>query len=82
MEALWARMCAGTREDGSPIAANDPEWASLHKVALEARHAPEAWLQFYASFAEDDRFRNAFSSALEKIWTVGVRATISAYCKA
>ena len=24
VEALWARMCAGTREDGSVIAPNDP----------------------------------------------------------
>jgi mannitol 2-dehydrogenase len=27
VEALWARMCAGTREDGTPLEPNDPLWA-------------------------------------------------------
>ncbi|MBT8424118.1 MAG: mannitol dehydrogenase family protein, partial [Silicimonas sp.] len=28
-EALWARMCEGTREDGTTIAPNDPIWDKL-----------------------------------------------------
>jgi mannitol 2-dehydrogenase len=36
VEALWARMCAGTREDGSGIEANDPLWDSLQQVAQAA----------------------------------------------
>ncbi len=38
-EALWARMCEGTREDGSAIAPNDPDWDRLHAAALAARDA-------------------------------------------
>ena len=80
-EALWARMCAGTREDGSIVEANDPEWTALHEAAVEARTAPEAWLKFYTAFANDDRFRKPFSTALENVWKSGARAAISAYCK-
>ena len=37
VEALWARMCAGTREDGSVIEPNDPHWDALCSTATAAR---------------------------------------------
>ena len=42
VEALWARMCAGTRADGSEIAANDPQWSDLTVAAEAARTRPRA----------------------------------------
>ncbi|MEZ5450401.1 MAG: mannitol dehydrogenase family protein [Thiolinea sp.] len=45
VEALWARMCYGEREDGSVIEANDPFWAQLQAAAQEAKARPRAWLE-------------------------------------
>ena len=50
VEALWARMCAGTREDGGAIEPNDPFWDELTAVAQAARSDPGQWLaqsQYY-----------------------------------
>jgi mannitol 2-dehydrogenase len=38
--ALWCRYCAGVREDGSVIAANDPHWDRLNRTAITARAEP------------------------------------------
>ena len=45
VEALWARMCEGTREDGSVIEPNDPFWSDLTKAAAAAKERPLAWLE-------------------------------------
>lgn len=89
VEALWARMCAGTREDGSGIEPNDPQWDVLARTALAARDDPYAWLgqrQIYGDMAEDQRFSQCFSAWLERIWQGGTGAAIKAYtgmsCKA
>lgn len=89
VEALWARMCAGTREDGSGIEPNDPQWDVLARTALAARDDPYAWLgqrQIYGDMAEDQRFSQCFSAWLERIWQDGTGAAIKAYtgmsCKA
>ncbi len=82
VEALWARMCAGTREDGSAIAANDPHWNELIMAARAAREAPDAWLaqtQFYGDLGDNAVFANAFAGVLTKIWCDGSRATLAAY---
>ena len=63
VSAIWARYCAGTREDGRPIAPNDPDWDRLHAVALTARTRPEAWLDqhaIYGATGQHPRFRAAF----------------------
>ncbi len=78
-EALWARMCAGTREDGSVIEANDPYWDALHDVALAAKDDPRVWLgqkATYGSLAENDRFATAFAAWLEMLWQDGTRAVL------
>lgn len=82
VEALWARMCAGTREDGSTIEPNDPFWDSLHKQALAAKHDPAAWLsqdQFYGDLGQNARFHASFSQWLQSIWDNGSSATIKNY---
>ena len=82
MEALWARMCDGTREDGSGIEPNDPQWDTLTGAALAARKDPQAWLgqrQIYGDLADDKRFSQAFCNWLERIWRDGTAVTIEAY---
>lgn len=82
VEALWARMCAGTREDGSRIAPNDPCWGALSEAAAAARLRPQAWLEqhhIYGGLAEDSRFSAAFSRWLELIWAEGCDAALRAY---
>lgn len=81
-EALWARMCAGTREDGSSIEPNDPFWSDLNAAAKEAQHAPQAWLaqaQIYGDLAQEPRFVAAFERWLTRIWSDGVEATLQSY---
>jgi mannitol 2-dehydrogenase len=81
-EALWARMCFGTREDGSEIAPNDPFWGDLTAAARAARETPQSWLdqrQFYGDLADHAGFATAFSEALQKIWRDGTEAAIHDY---
>ena len=81
-EALWARMCHGTREDGSPIDANDPIWSDLVTCAAHAREAPKVWLQqtqIYGDLAADARFASAFDAWLTEIWEHGTKAALSRY---
>ncbi|MCB1358045.1 MAG: mannitol dehydrogenase family protein [Maritimibacter sp.] len=82
VEAAWARMCYGTREDGSAIAANDPFWDSLNRVAHAAKDDPRAWLaqhQTYGDLAEAPRFAEAFDRWLRMIWAEGTAAAMAAY---
>ena len=83
-EALWARMCEGTREDGSVIEPNDPHWADLTKVAKAARSDPQAWIdqtQFYGDLAKDPRFQASFSTWLQRIWQDGTETALEVYLK-
>ncbi|MEM7632412.1 MAG: mannitol dehydrogenase family protein [Pseudomonadota bacterium] len=82
VEALWARMCAGTREDGTVIEPNDPHWAELTALAQAAKGDPSAWLahaQLYGSLANEAAFSSAFSDWLDQIWKDGARAAMQRY---
>ncbi len=82
VEALWARMCAGTREDGSAIEPNDPHWNSLKAVAIDARDRPCAWIeqrQFYGDLASEPRFADAFDRWLTLVWSKGTAQALAAY---
>ncbi|MEJ6397740.1 mannitol dehydrogenase family protein [Yoonia sp. 208BN28-4] len=82
VEAQWARMCAGTREDGSEIAPNDPFWDDLNAAALAAKDDPSVWLeqrQFYGDLADQPAFADAFSKWLNMIWDQGLEATLQTY---
>ncbi len=82
VEALWARMCAGTREDGSVIEANDPDWTALTKAAQQAAKTPQLWLEqrhIYGDLAENKRFSTEFARWLTLIWSDGVEAALRAY---
>jgi mannitol 2-dehydrogenase len=81
-EALWARMCAGVRDDGTAIAPNDPLWDSLNAAALAARDRPAAWLEqgsIYGEIGSDRRFAAAFERWLSGLWTSGTRAMLVDY---
>ena len=75
-------MCAGTREDGSLIEANDPLWDLLTATAAEARQAPSAWLgmtQIYGDLADSDSFAAAFGKWLTALYGDGVETTVRRY---
>lgn len=82
VEAAWARMCQGRRQDGSRIDPNDPSWNELQGTALEAKSNPRAWLemrQFYGDLAAEPRFADAFQRWLGQIWEDGIEAAVNAY---
>ncbi|MGI9397626.1 MAG: mannitol dehydrogenase family protein [Paracoccaceae bacterium] len=83
VEAIWARMCYGIREDGSTIAANDPNWSFLSALAKRSKESPSLWLSdtnLYGDIAEDPRFHDAFCTKLTHIWKHGACSTIKDYC--
>lgn len=84
VEALWARMCDGRREDGSVIEPNDPLWGDLVPVAQAARTRPAAWLEqrhFYGELSAAQPFAEAFEKWLKMIWAEGSVAALDEYLK-
>lgn len=82
VEALWARMCAGQREDGATMEPNDPHWDALQETALQARSEPAAWLEqraYYGDLAAQTEFANAFIDWLSLLWSDGCRAALGRY---
>lgn len=82
VEAMWARMCAGMREDGSSIVPNDPIWSDLQAQALVAQKNPHSWLaqsRLYGDLGKDSHFADAFAEWMTTLWETGVDATIDAY---
>ena len=80
-EAFWARMCFGTREDGTHIEANDPNWSALVKSASEAREAPMVWLQQHAIYGDlhTTHFAEEFTDWLGYIWRHGSKAALEMF---
>ena len=79
VEALWARMCEGTREDGSTIEPNDPHWDRLQEAARAAKDDPQAWLGqrwLYGDLGEERGFAEAFGRWLTALWKDGTEATL------
>ena len=81
-QAIWARMCEGTREDGSAIEANDPVWDKLNTTAKAAKLNPKIWLEqsdFYGDLANSTTFQRSFADWLSLIWSDGLETAISSY---
>jgi mannitol 2-dehydrogenase len=81
-QALWARMCEGTREDGTIIEPNDPVWAKLNEAAKAAKENPLVWLNqpdLYGELAHNTVFAESFSSWLTLIWRDGAEAALAQY---
>ncbi|MFN3613677.1 MAG: hypothetical protein ACK4WC_03850 [Rubrimonas sp.] len=82
VEAAWARMCLGEREDGSVIEPHDPRWDELKGAAAAARERPAAWLQIpgvYGDLTTAPRFADAFERWFVMIRDRGTAATMAAY---
>lgn len=82
VEALWARMCEGTRENGTRIEANDPFWDELQAAAAAARERPLAWLEqarLYGDLSKAAPFAEAFAAWLDLIWSEGCETAIGRY---
>jgi mannitol 2-dehydrogenase len=82
VEAMWSRMCAGTREDGSKIAPNDPFWADLQAKAIASKDDPQIWIkmrQIYGELGENDKVLQSFSNSLQSIWKNGAALTLANY---
>ena len=81
-QALWARMCAGFREDGSQIEPNDPMWDRLNVAALSSKDTLRAWLDqrdLYGDLSDDAAFVADFERWLGMIWSDGTEAALRAY---
>ena len=84
VEATWARMCEGTREDGSTIEPNDPFWDGLTAKAKDARDKPLVWLEMrhiYGDLAGDPQFSRSFETWLDLIWNEGLETSLETYLK-
>ncbi|MEP0721085.1 MAG: mannitol dehydrogenase family protein, partial [Marinomonas sp.] len=82
LQAIWARMCEGTREDGTHIEPNDPIWDSLNAAAKGAKSDPQAWLDqrdLYGDLADDEAFKARFHYWLPMIYSKGLEAAIHSY---
>ena len=82
VEAVWARLCEGTREDGTPIERYDPHSDDLQAQAKIAKHDPRSWIsmrQYYGNLSEEPRFADAFERWLRQIWAEGLETAIQEY---
>ena len=82
IQASWARMCEGTREDGTFIEPNDPFWDELQANAKAARSNPSVWLemnQIYGNLAREPQFANSFKFWFDVIWDQGLDKAIKTY---
>ena len=81
-QAIWARMCEGTRQDGTAIAPNDPIWGRLKLAAKAAKIDPQAWLDqrdLYGDLADNPAFQDRFRHWLTMIWSDGLESTLRSY---
>ena len=79
VSAVWARYCAGTREDGSAIEANDPHWGELSALAGRAGKDPGAWLangRIYGRLGKAAGFAEPFAHWLNAIHSQGLEAAL------
>jgi mannitol 2-dehydrogenase len=82
VSALWARYCFGETDSGRPIAPNDPNWDRLQAQAKRAKDRAAAWLEMTDIFGEvagNAAYVAAFTHALETLWAVGTRETLTRY---
>ncbi len=81
-QAIWARMCSGTREDGSMIVPNDPKWDTLTATAKAAKLDPQAWLNqtdLYGDLEGNPAFQAQFHNWLTLIYADGLESAIQFY---
>lgn len=75
VQALWAKMCQGVREDNSMIENNDPIWEILNTYAIEAKKNPLKWLdikEVYGNLDHDQSFKELFINWFNSLEELGV----------
>ena len=75
-------MCEGTREDGTNIEPNDPQWSKLNTIAKQSKNQPEEWLkqsEIYGDLFQKAQFVNSFTYWLTELYKNGVEQTINKY---
>jgi len=83
-QAIWARMCQGTREDCTAIEPNDPIWQKLNSAAIAAKGDPQIWLnqrELYGDLADNQRFQDSFQNWSELIASQGLKVALKFYLK-
>ncbi len=84
VEAAWARMCLGTRDDGSAIEPNDPFWDTRKAAARAARNEPVRWLEqrdLYGDLANVAHFAEKFARWLNIMHRDGMETALQVYLK-
>jgi mannitol 2-dehydrogenase len=75
--ASWARYAEGVDEDGEPIEIVDRRAERLTELAREGPDAFIANRELFGDLAEDERFAEAYRSALRSLHEHGARATLA-----
>ncbi|MGV8885331.1 MAG: mannitol dehydrogenase family protein [Microbacteriaceae bacterium] len=78
--ASWARYAEGTDEQGEPIVVVDRLAAELVPLAQSQRVHPHAFLTntlLFGNLIENERFVAEYDSALNSLFAVGARATVT-----
>ena len=82
VQAMWAKMCQGVREDNSMIENNDPIWETLKKYAIDTKNNPLKWFdlkEVYGNLDHDQSFKELFIKWLKNLEELGVEKTIIKY---
>ena len=82
VQALWAKMCQGVREDNSMIENNDPIWETLNTYAIDTKNNPLKWFdlkEVYGNLDHDQSFKELFIKWLKNLEELGVEKTIFKY---
>ena len=78
--ASWARYAEGVDESGQPITVVDQRHDEVTARAARQRTEPLAFLQdrdLFADLADDPRFTEPYSAALDSLHRIGARATLA-----
>jgi mannitol 2-dehydrogenase len=79
--ASWARYAEGVDEDGEAIEIVDRRAERLTEIAQRQREEPDAFIanrDLFGDLADDERFAEAYRSALRSLHERGARATLEA----
>lgn len=80
--ALWCRYCAGTDDAGNAFELADEKAERLTEHAMRAKENPVAFLEMtdvFGHLGDSAAFAEAFSLALNSLWSKGTKATLQAY---
>ena len=80
--ASWARYAEGVDESGDPITVVDRYADELTAVAKTQRTDRTAFIrneQFFGELSRDERFVDAYLTALDRLFSEGAHATVESY---